>query len=167
MGSAMRVLLTGMSGTGKSSVVRELRRRGFTAYDADDDGYAEPGADGVWRWRTYEVSELLARSGDGPLFFAGCSEEQAQFHWDLKVLLAAPEAVIVERLAARTTNPFGKNADELGRVLADLREVEPLLRSSADVVIETTQHLACATDAVVAASARGGCLVASPSTVDK
>jgi dephospho-CoA kinase len=32
----MRVLLTRMSGTGKSTLVQELRRRGYSAYDADD-----------------------------------------------------------------------------------------------------------------------------------
>jgi dephospho-CoA kinase len=141
-----------MSGTGKSSVVCELRRRRFRAYDADDDGYAEPDAGGVWRWRTSEVSELLASSGDDPLFFAGCSEEQMQFQWDLKVLLTAPEAVILERLAARTTNPYGKRVDERERVLADLRDVEPLLRRSADVVIETTEPVARVTDRVLLAA---------------
>ena len=89
MSSSMQVLLTGMSGTGKSSVVRELRRRGFIAYDADDDGYAEPDADGVWRWRTSKISELLARSDDERLFFAGCDEGQTRFRWDLKILLMA------------------------------------------------------------------------------
>jgi dephospho-CoA kinase len=38
----MRVLLTGMSATGKSALVRELQRRGYTAYDADDHGFSEP-----------------------------------------------------------------------------------------------------------------------------
>lgn len=148
----MRVLLTGMSGTGKSSVVGELRRRGFNAYDADDDGYSEPAADGVWRWRTREVAELLAGSDDDVMFFAGCSDEQAQFHWDLKVLLTAPEAVLLERLARRATNRFGKNADERDRVLADLRDFEPLLRRSADFVIETTEPLARVTDKVLLAT---------------
>jgi len=36
-----RVLVTGMSGTGKSSVVRELAARGFKAVDTDD-GWSEP-----------------------------------------------------------------------------------------------------------------------------
>ena len=38
----VRVLLTGVSGTGKSSLVKELRRRGYVPYDADDDGFTHP-----------------------------------------------------------------------------------------------------------------------------
>ena len=47
--SAMRILLTGMSESGKSTLVQELRRRGYAAYDADDDGFsgAAPGTRAV------------------------------------------------------------------------------------------------------------------------
>jgi hypothetical protein len=76
----MRVLLTGMSGVGKSTTVRELRRRGFRAYDADDDG-----------------------------------------------------------LRTRTTNSYGRDGAQLSRALSDLDEIEPLLRRSADLVLETTE----------------------------
>ena len=148
----MHVLLTGMSGTGKSAVVAELRRRGVNAVDADDDGYAEPAADGVWRWRIREVEQLLAGAGDDPLFFAGCSDEQTQVHWDLKLLLTAPKAIILERLATRTTNPFGESAGERERVLADLRDVEPLLRRLADLVIDTTEPLGRVVDRVLLAA---------------
>src|SRR3954451_10512028 len=75
--AAMRVLLTGMSGVGKSSLVRELRRRGHLAYDADDDGFSEPRADGRWAWRLDMVAFLLAREPERLLFFAGCPVEQA------------------------------------------------------------------------------------------
>jgi adenylate kinase family enzyme len=34
------ILLTGMSATGKSSVIRELAARGYKAIDADDDGWS-------------------------------------------------------------------------------------------------------------------------------
>src|SRR4051812_19212199 len=104
----MRVLVTGMSGTGKSALVRELRRRGHRAYDADDDGFSEPRADGRWGWRTDAVAELLA-GADGLLFFAGCSEEQAALPFDLRVLLTAPRATLVERLRTRTSNGYGRD----------------------------------------------------------
>ncbi len=41
-----RVLLTGMSGTGKTSVIRALAARGFRAVDTDD-GWCEPLPAGV------------------------------------------------------------------------------------------------------------------------
>jgi hypothetical protein len=46
--------------------------------------------------------------------------------------------VIVERLRTRTTNTYAREGAELAQALADLDEVEPLLRRSADVVLETT-----------------------------
>ena len=134
----MRVLLTGMSGTGKTSLVHELRGRGHLAYDADDDGFTEPRADGRWGWRRALVADLLATAPDGLLFFAGCSEEQVDLPFDFRVLLTAPEPVIIERLRARTGNAYGRDGDELAQVLDDLARVEPLLRRSADLVLTST-----------------------------
>jgi len=134
----MRVLLTGMSGTGKSSLVRELRRRGYLAYDADDDGFSEPRADRRWGWRAEQVAGLLAQHTEGLLFFAGCSEEQRDLPFDYRVLLTAPESVLIDRLGTRTGNAYGRDPTELSQVLADLAEVEPLLRRSADLVLNTT-----------------------------
>jgi shikimate kinase len=147
----MRVLLTGMSGVGKSTVVRELRRRGFRAYDAADDGFSEPrGDDGRWGWRAEAVAELLARESDGVLFFAGTSEEQASMPFDYRVLLTAPRPVIAERLRTRTTNTYGRDGAELEQALSDLDEVEPLLRRSADLVLKTTEPPSRVVDRLIA-----------------
>jgi shikimate kinase len=146
----MRVLLTGMSGTGKSTLVRELRRRGHRAYDADDDGFSEPRADGRWGWRAEQVAGLLAHHDGGWLFFAGCSEEQAALPFDYRVLLTAPRALLFERLRTRTTNGYGRAGRELEQVLADLAEVEPLLRRSADLVLDTTEPPARVADRLLA-----------------
>jgi hypothetical protein len=145
----MRVLLTGMSGTGKSALVQELRRRGYRAYDADDDGFSEPRADGRWGWRADAVAALLAEHADRLLFFAGCSDEQIELPFDYRVLLTVPQPVLVERLRTRTSNTYGR--EELAQVLADLDEVEPLLRHSADLVLTTTPPLSEIADRLLAA----------------
>lgn len=54
-----RVLLTGMSGTGKSTVIAALAARGYKALDTDD-GWCEPLPDGHQRWRENAIEQLLA-----------------------------------------------------------------------------------------------------------
>jgi dephospho-CoA kinase len=135
-----RVLLTGMSGTGKSSIVQALTARGYKAIDTDD-GWCEPLPDGRQRWREDAIGQLLDTEDAEVLFVAGCEANQVRFHprFDLIILLSAPAQVLVERLASRTSNPFGKSPEELERVLDDLRVVEPLLRKAADHEIATTK----------------------------
>ena len=94
----VRVLLTGVSGTGTSALVKQLRSRDYVAYDADDDGFTQPLPDGTWGWRLDLVRSLFDQHDDRLLFFAGCSDEQTQFGFDFKVLLTAPVEVILERL---------------------------------------------------------------------
>jgi broad-specificity NMP kinase len=136
-------------------VIRALAVRGFKAIDTDD-GWSQPLADGGQQWREDAIAKLLATEDTDVLFVAGCEENQVQFHpqFDLIILLSAPSETLIERLAARTGNPYGKVPEELSRVLADLRDVEPLLRQVADHEVRTTMplddvvatilHLACA-----------------------
>jgi dephospho-CoA kinase len=146
----MRVLLTGMSGAGKSTLVVELRRRGHIALDAEDDGFSEPRADGRWGWRADAVADLLAPRPNRLLFFAGCSEEQIDLPFDYRVLLTAPRSVLIQRLRTRTGNTYGRKGTELSQVLADLAEVEALLRRSADLVLTTTAPPREVADALLA-----------------
>jgi shikimate kinase len=143
-----RVLLTGMSGTGKSSVVRELTARGYKAVDTDD-GWCEPLPDGRQQWRENAVERLLDTEDADILFVAGCEENQVRFHprFDHIVLLSAPLETLLERLGTRTDNPYGKAPEERRRFLEDVETVEPLLRQVATAEIRTTAPL----DEVVAA----------------
>jgi broad-specificity NMP kinase len=118
-----RVLITGMSGTGKSTLIGELAGRGYKAVDTDYHGLSElvnvpdddltgiaPGQD--WLWREDRIRELLAAEDVDVLFISGCAPNQWKFYpqFDHIVLLTVPAPVIVERLATRTTNPYGQKA---------------------------------------------------------
>ena len=123
----------------KSGVVRELAAHGFKAVDTDH-GWSEPLPGGRQRWREDVIQPLLATEDTSLLFVAGCEENQARFYaqFDQIVLLSVPRETLLERLAVRASNPYGRAPEELSRVLDDLEAVEPLLRRVADHEICTT-----------------------------
>ncbi|MEM9768074.1 MAG: AAA family ATPase [Cyanobacteria bacterium P01_D01_bin.71] len=135
-----RVLLTGMSGTGKSSVIEELRQRGFSAIDMDEPGWSEHDSDGHQQWCESRVQEALDSAGHEVLFLSGCAENQVKFYPQLTdiILLSAPAKVLTERLRTRTNSSYGKRPEELAEVLYYLETVEPLLRRGATHEITTT-----------------------------
>ena len=106
-----RVLITGMSGTGKSSTLTELADRGHRTVDTDDEGWiieldTPDGPEPVWH--EDRVRALLDEHTDGVLFVAGCVANQARFYprFDAVVLLSAPLDIMLARVAA-WTNLFG------------------------------------------------------------
>ena len=141
------VLVTGMSGTGKSSALAELARRGHRVVDTDDGNWLEdvPLADGPGSeplWRESRIEALLDGHGEGALFVSGCVANQGRFYprFDAVVLLSASSDVVLRRVAERETNDFGKTDDERARILRDLAEVEPLLRAGATIEIDTRRR---------------------------
>ncbi|WP_165794275.1 AAA family ATPase [Deinococcus aerius] len=140
-----RVLITGMSGTGKSSVIEELARRGFPAIDTDSDEWcewvAEPGTgEPDWVWREDRMGDLLTRSHEPALFVSGCKSNQGKFYdrFEHVVLLSAPLEVMLARIARRTNNPYGKSEDEWRQIVHNVRFVEPLLRRGATLELDTS-----------------------------
>lgn len=148
-----RVLVTGMSGTGKSSALAELSRLGFEVVDTDEPGWtiwseAEHG----YIWREDQIDQLLAREGEASLFVSGTVSNQGRFYprFDAVVLLSAPAEVLLNRIETRTTNSYGKRADERELILEHLAEVEPLLRRTCTHEIDASQPLASVVDQLAA-----------------
>jgi dephospho-CoA kinase len=151
-----RILITGMSGTGKSSVIAELAARGYRAVDADSPEYSEwvevsgdTSALGSpewgardWVWREDRVQALLSTE-DADLFVSGCAVNMGKFlsQFDHIVLLSAPAEVIVERLATRATNTYGRRPEEVARTLELIEAIEPRLRRVADHEIDASDSL--------------------------
>jgi broad-specificity NMP kinase len=139
-----RILVTGMSGTGKSSALADLSGLGFDVVDTDFGGWTERSDDdGGYIWREDRIAELLAHDRDCPLFVSGTVSNQGRFYdrFDAVVLLSAPASVLLSRLEKRTTNPYGKRADERALILRELVEVEPLLRKRCTHEIDATKPL--------------------------
>ena len=90
-----RILLTGMSGTGKSTLIAELATRGYKAVDLDADEWSEwvevdligdptspestvePGRD--WVWREDRIQHLLSTEDADVLFVSGCAANMVRF----------------------------------------------------------------------------------------
>jgi dephospho-CoA kinase len=139
-----RILLTGMSGSGKSTAIAQLVGLGYKAIDLDSEGLCEWDANGDELWLEDEVQRLLATEDGDALFLAGCAANQIKFYprFDHIVLLSAPEEVMTERLTTRTNNPYGKDPSEAARILEQKHTIEPLLRKTATVEIDTSGSIA-------------------------
>ncbi len=147
-----RVLVTGISGTGKSSALAELGRRGCRVVDTDRPGwreyraYVEPTDElhrGEWLWVEEEITGLLDSDDGRTLFVAGCVRNQSKFYdrFTAVVLLSAPADVILDRVARRTTNNYGKSPLERAMILDDLANVEPLLRAGCTHELDASRPL--------------------------
>lgn len=146
-----RVLLTGMSGTGKSTLIDEFAARGYKAIDTDSDAWCvwvtvagDPAQTGAaqerdWIWREDPIRRLLATDDADVLFVSGCKSNQGTFYaqFDHIVLLTAPLDVLLERVTTRTTNPYGQQPDERAQIVRYVQTVEPLLRRGATLEVDT------------------------------
>jgi adenylate kinase family enzyme len=156
-----RVMVTGMSGTGKSSALAELGRRGYRVVDTDDPGWREYREDsepsdelhrGEWVWVEDKIAALLDSDDGRSLVVAGCVRNQSTFYdrFDAVVLLSAPADVLLDRIARRTTNDYGKTPLQRAMVLADLAEVEPLLRKGCSHELDASRPLDEVVDGLIA-----------------
>lgn len=145
-----RVLITGMSGTGKTTVVRALRAFGIRAIDMDEPGWSYHDEHGHQRWLVERLEAAMDAAADEALVVAGCAEDQAALRprFTHVVLLSAPAERIEVRIAERSDHPFGKDPAELARVMADLREVEPRIRRTATLEVVTTVPVAVVVERV-------------------
>jgi broad-specificity NMP kinase len=140
-----KVLVTGMSGTGKSTALAELAKRGFQVVETDDGPWSEwSEADGGYIWREHLVAELLSREDEGTLYVSGTVSNQGRFYpcFDAVILLRAPLDELLRRLETRATNDYGKAADERDLILGHVAQVEPLLRATCTHEIDATQPIA-------------------------
>lgn len=123
-------LIEGVSGTGKTSVCHELRRRGLHAINGDTDlayqgdpssGEPVTGAPSHDQhiWRIEQVRDLAADGSERFTFFCGGSRNVAQFQevFDDVFVLEIDTQTLVRRLARRPADEFGGKPAERDVIL--------------------------------------------------
>lgn len=132
-----RILVTGMSGAGKTSLLEELARRGHLTLETDVGGWTLDES----RWDEGRMSRFLDEHPE--VIVSGTVENQGRFYdrFDHVVLLSAPIEVLIERVTTRTNNPYGRTPKQRSDIRRYVREVEPLLRRGASVELDSRRPL--------------------------
>ena len=127
-----RVLVTGMSGAGKSTLLDALARRGYCTVDTDYDDWEVADA----QWDEPRMSALL--EAHHTIAVSGTAENQGRFYdrFEHVVYLYVPLPTLLDRVRVRTTNPYGKTAEQQEDITRYVAEVEPLIRRGATLELD-------------------------------
>lgn len=165
----MNYLVTGVAGTGKSTIAGVLQSRGYTAVDADDAEFCHwvERATGKsynsrpdtknwvsrfdWQWKEDRMRQLLAKDTAEPQFICGIAHNQASFYpsFEKIFLLSASPDVISHRLETRTNNPFGKRPGDIEQTLSWQKEFEAQVKQVRAIVINSERSAAEVVDDIL------------------
>lgn len=154
-----KYLVTGTAGTGKTTLERALKQRGYATKDIDQ-GFArwydrqtmetcKYRPDGGQEWlnaHTYRlnlplIKAFLANDYDQPLFMLGHTGDifEQRVLFDRVFLLEYPNDEIVRhRLSTRTENPYVKHPDELAKELSYYKTFQDEFRVAGAISIDCT-----------------------------
>jgi thymidylate kinase len=161
------IYITGISGSGKSTVLRELAKQGYEAHGVDEEGYAdwidrktgaivpfphnESPSIHDWyknhRWVLSEqrIGELKKQADekDQIVFLSGVAEgEDKVWHlFDKVVALSIDEATIRSRIESRVDNHFGKTPEEMADIIKWLENYDETYGKFGAIVIDATKPI--------------------------
>lgn len=156
-------LIAGVSCAGKTSVCRELQRRGYHAVHGDrelaywgDLDTGEPVAEGAdapraWLWDVAKVSALAADRTDPATFFCGGSRNAGRFLalFDRVFVLQIDRETLDRRLAARPPTEWGGTAQE-GEAFARRQHATDEGLPSHAILVDGTAPVATVVDTILA-----------------
>ncbi|MBX4190524.1 hypothetical protein KW794_00350 [Candidatus Saccharibacteria bacterium] len=165
----MNYFITGNVGAGKSSVISELKKRGFAAYDTDEvdratiliekkTGKEVPWPDPPIDWSKYsyvwqpdKIKQLL-NSGK-PVFIGAIVGNQENFYhlFDKIFVLDLDIETLKQRILTRTSKGYGKHPTQLAEILEYHKELNPeLLSLDKSIAIDSTKSLKQVVDDILA-----------------
>ncbi len=166
--------ITGPSGSGKSTIAQELKRRGYEAYDTDDDGlarwqnvetgYIHPKSsikavdrtqeflnNHSWNVPPENIQNIINKKYTGSIFILGAigNENELKDLFSRGFLLLLSDKELVTRLQSRTNNDWGKQAHELELTLKAKRQSEERWRRLGYIEIDAAQSINHVVDDII------------------
>ncbi len=157
----MNYLIEGVSGSGKTTVCAELKKRGFKSVDADEDlaYYGDPTTGQPtnekspmnWLWDKDRTNKLLNNNQSQTIFVCGGAMNQNDFaHYFKKTfVLIIDNETLTQRLATRTNNDFGKHPEELALQLEWNEAAARNAKSKGAVLIDGTKSVELVVDEIL------------------
>jgi adenylate kinase family enzyme len=165
------VLITGMSGAGKSTIAEVLARRGLTSIDADNDPLLARSVDSdgnvvedlsvpdlawlarhSWEWNPARLDELIRAAAPATLYVCGgaASELELADRFTQVFLLEMDEPTMLARLdAPGRDNDWGRIGDTREYLRRRLPGHQDPLRASGAIPIDARQPLDQVVDAIL------------------
>jgi gluconate kinase len=157
----MKYLITGVAGTGKSTIAQELRRRGSAAYDTEEgfsyyvdkqtgERCAYPATPSEAWYMNHErvfdekvLNNLFKKHADEPLFISSITANQKKFYGQFKkiFLLTTDDDLITHRLGTRTNNYFGRHPLDLQRVISRHQAFDDELEAAGAIVVDASKPI--------------------------
>lgn len=164
------IYVTGISGSGKTTVRNELRRRGYQAFGTDEvynNQTGEPLKQSVpvtirtpawrskhsWKAARAEVEKLQENVKDEPVFLCGAVANDETELWDLfdtVIALTINEETLRHRITTRTNDDFGKSPHEFELLLNWQKTAREDYQKLGAIIIDATQPVEVVVDAILA-----------------
>jgi len=172
-----KILVTGFSGVGKSTIAVKLREMGYHAHDLDEvsemftalhkgtgkvmEHWDTADLDTVknfqWMCDKEQLRSLMDRDSGEFVFCCGAATNIAELVdlFDVVILLVASHEVIRNRLTNRTNNTWGKTKEIQDYILLERKDDRPeILKAKGAIVVDTSQPIEDVVKEIVRISSR-------------
>ncbi len=138
-----KIYITGISGTGKTSLAKELENRGYFTLDIDtvskwihkvtgEPGHFQDGAsleflqNHAWVVDETKFNKIIDENKDKDIFIFGIVDNDTllKTNFDKVFLLTADINILFERINQREDNDFGKNQSEKDYILSFYKDFQ-------------------------------------------
>ncbi|PIQ91742.1 MAG: hypothetical protein COV70_02100 [Parcubacteria group bacterium CG11_big_fil_rev_8_21_14_0_20_39_22] len=155
-----KIFITGISGTGKTTIAKELEKKGVYTIDVDeveglctwiDKNRGQKASDDAilndefvsnheWVCSVPQLIELMNKGDDVVVILGSPSNQKDFLHlFDKVLLLQCPPEVFIERIEMRTNNEFGKDKTAQKLILGWYEDFEKEMLDIGAIPIDATQ----------------------------